>query len=54
MKVLRIDLQTEDRSIFKDEEDLRKSLIENGDAKVKQEDETLKVFSCDGLEEIKQ
>ena len=24
MKVLRIDLQTEDRSIFKDEEDLRK------------------------------
>ena len=27
MKVLIIDLQTEDRSIFKDEEDLRKSLI---------------------------
>ena len=28
MKVLRIDLQTEDRSIFKDKEDLRKSLID--------------------------
>ena len=29
------------------------SLIENGDAKVKQEDETLKVFSCDELKEVK-
>lgn len=28
------------------------TLIENGGAKVKQEDETLKVFSCDGIEEV--
>ena len=27
-KILRIDLQTDDRSIFKDEEDLRTSLID--------------------------
>ena len=28
------------------------SLIENGDAKVKKEDETLEVFSCGGIEEV--